>query len=475
MVFSRLFFIYFFFIIFIIAYFASDTVKQKNILLLVFSIVFYAWGEPLYILLLILSSIVNYLCALAIEKYREKKLGSVFTFLAVAFNLFILGYYKYSGFIAENINSLIGSDILKAPDIDHLPVGISFFTFQTISYIVDCCWDKIHAQKNYLNFIMYLSLFPQLIAGPIVRYSTIEDEIENRQIAISDVRYGLNRFILGLSKKVIFADNLYEIVKNIFGEPKNSFENISNATFFGAWMGAILYAMYIYFDFSGYSDMAIGMGRIFGFHFDENFNHPFICKDVTEFWQRWHISLSTFFRDYVLYIPVFGKRRKYGGLFLVWLCTGLWHGASWNFIIWGLYYGLFIFIEMKIGKKKMKKIPVVLRHIYNKLVIIIGFGIFYFEDLGKLGTFLKTIFGLGGNGFINSIDKMSFINNIFLIILSVICTFPILNIFKKIGEKFYPAQAVISFSTAWICAFLLLLCSLLLVNSTNQPFLYFRF
>lgn len=475
MVFSRLFFIFFFFVICIIAYASSGSIKQKNLILLIASLIFYAWGEPVYILLLIVSSVVNYLFALGIEYCRGKKLDYVFTFLAVTLNLLALGYYKYSGFIAENINALFSSDIIPMPDIDHMPIGISFFTFQTISYIIDCHWEEVHAEKSYPNFLMYLSLFPQLIAGPIVRYSTVSEEIQDRKICLSDIRYGLNRFILGLSKKVILADNLYEIVKNIFGEAQNDFANIGNATLTGAWLGAICYAMYIYFDFSGYSDMAIGMGRVFGFHFNENFNHPFICKDVTEFWQRWHISLSTFFRDYLLYVPIFGKRRKYGGLFLVWFCTGLWHGANWNFIIWGLYYGIFVFLEMKIGKKNMKKVPVALRHIYNKLVIIIGFGIFYFEDLGKLGTFLKALFGFGGNGFISNIDKMSFVNNIFLIILSVICTFPILSLFKKISEKSFTAQVAVSFSTTWVCAFLLLLCSLLLVNSTNQPFLYFRF
>lgn len=475
MVFSRLFFIFFFFVICIIAYASSGSIKQKNTILLVASLIFYAWGEPVYILLMIISSVVNYLMALGIEYFRGKKTDYILTFTAVTFNLLILGYYKYSGFIAENINALFSSDIIPIPNIDHMPIGISFFTFQTISYIIDCHWEEVHAEKSYPNFLMYLSLFPQLIAGPIVRYSTVSEEIQNRKICLSDIRYGLNRFILGLSKKVILADNLYEIVKNIFGESVNDFANVGNATLTGAWLGAICYAMYIYFDFSGYSDMAIGMGRVFGFHFNENFNHPFICKDVTEFWQRWHISLSTFFRDYLLYVPIFGKRRKYGGLFLVWFCTGLWHGANWNFIIWGLYYGIFVFLEMKIGKKNMKKVPVVVRHIYNKLVIIIGFGIFYFEDLGKLGTFLKTLFGFGGNGFINNIDKMSFVNNIFLIILSIICTFPILNLFKKISEKSFTAQVAVSFSTTWVCAFLLLLCSLLLVNSTNQPFLYFRF
>ena len=221
--------------------------------------------------------------------------------------------------------------------------------------------------------------------------------------------------------------------------------------------------------------MAIGLGRIFGFHFDENFNHPFICKDITEFWQRWHISLSTFFRDYLLYVPIFGKRRKYGGLFLVWLCTGIWHGANWNFIIWGIYYGLFVFLEMKIGKKKMKKIPIVIRHIYSKIVIIIGFGIFYFEDLGKLGTFFKTIFGFGGHSFIRLTDKISMVNNIYLLILAVICCFPIIGIFKKLSEKSFKIKTAVSFTQTFVCALLLIASSIMLVDATTNPFLYFRF
>lgn len=473
MVFSRLFFIFFFFVICIISYAAVGNIKHKNLILLVFSIAFYTFGEPVYIALLLISSAINCFSACLIEKFKGKRTATAITIITIAFNLFALGYYKYSGFIVENINALLSLNI-PVPDVK-MPIGISFFTFQTISYIIDCYWDEVKAQKNYFKFLTYLSLFPQLIAGPIVRYSTVEKEIGNRKTTITDIKYGLNRFILGLSKKVILADNLYPIVTNIFGDAENVFSNINNATFVGAWMGAIIYSMYIYFDFSGYSDMAIGMGRIFGFHFDENFDHPFICKDVTEFWQRWHISLGSFFRDYLLYVPIFGKRRKYGGLFLVWFCTGLWHGASWNFIIWGIYYGLFIFLEMKIGKKKMKKIPVVLRHIYNKFVIIIGFGIFYFEDLGQLGTFLKTIFGFGGNGFINSIDKMSFVNNLYLIILAVICTFPLISLVQKLTKKSFAFEVVASFSTTWICAFLLIISSILLVNATNQPFLYFRF
>ena len=243
----------------------------------------------------------------------------------------------------------------------------------------------------------------------------------------------------------------------------------------GAWYGAAAYALQIYFDFSGYSDIAIGLGRIFGFHFDENFDHPFMCRDITEFWQRWHISLGTFFRDYVLYIPIFGKRRKYAGLFLVWLCTGIWHGASWNFVLWGLYYGVFIFIEMLIGKKRMKRIPVVIRHIYSKFIIIIGFAIFYFEDLGKLGTFFKTAFGFGKNGFIAVQDKISFVNNVFLFTAAVICCFPVISFIKNVTDRHFFTKATISSAAAVASALLLLITSIMLVDSTTNPFLYFRF
>ena len=466
MVFSRLFFLYFFLPLCIFTYAAVGSIKNKNTVLIIFSLIFYAWGEPVYVFLMLLSALVNYAAGLMIEKFRGGKGDSIATFAAVFYNLLMLGIFKYSGFIVENINALFSARI-PVPDIK-LPIGISFYTFQTISYIIDCHWENVKTQKCFKNFLLYLCLFPQLVAGPIVRYSTIENEIENRKTSVTDLSYGLNRLVLGLSKKVILANQLSIITDNMLG-------SIENASFFGAWYGAIVYALQVYFDFSGYSDIAIGLGRIFGFHFDENFRHPFICKDITEFWQRWHISLGTFFRDYLLYVPIFGKRRKYGGLFLVWLCTGIWHGASWNFIIWGLYYGLFVFLEMKIGKKRMKKIPVVIRHIYSKLVIVIGFGIFYFEDMGRLGTFFKTIFGFGGNGFINMTDKISVVNNMYLLILAVICCFPIIEGIKKLSEKSFPVKAIVSFSSVFVCAALLLISSILLVDATTNPFLYLRF
>lgn len=467
MVFSSLFFLYFFLPLCVIIYASAKKLKTRNNVLLIFSLVFYAWGEPLCVLLLIASAAVNFVLGLCIDKYRDKTGGKIAVTSAVVFDIAMLGIFKYSGFIVENINAVTHLS-LPVPDI-RLPIGISFFTFQMISYVIDVHWENVDVQKNYPKFLMYVSLFPQLVAGPIVRYSTIETEISNRKTTIDDLYCGFSRLAVGLGKKVILANNLSTVVDSIFGG------DIKSISVLGTWLGAAVYALQIYFDFSGYSDMAIGMGRIFGFHFDENFNYPFICKDVSEFWQRWHISLSTFFRDYLLYVPIFGKRRKYGGLFLVWFCTGLWHGANWNYIIWGLYFGLFIFLETKIGKKKMKKIPLVARHIYNKIVIIIGFGIFYFEDFGKLGNFFKNLIGLNGNGLTDTYSSLAFSNNFYLIIVALICSFPIAGLIKKASEKSSAVNVAATFMRIPVNLALILVSSVMLVDATNNPFLYFRF
>lgn len=467
MVFSSLFFLYFFLPLCVICYAATKKIHYRNMVLLIFSLVFYAWGEPLWVFLLIISAAINFIFGLTIERFRDKIGSKIAVTSAVVFDLAILGIFKYSGFIVENINALTGLK-MNVPDIK-LPIGISFFTFQMISYIIDCHWGKIKVQKSYSKFLMYVSLFPQLVAGPIVRYSTIESEINSRKTTLNDLYSGISRIAIGLGKKVIIANNLSTIVATFFEG------DLKEITVIGTWLGAVLYALQIYFDFSGYSDMAIGLGRIFGFHFDENFNHPFICKDVSGFWQRWHISLSTFFRDYLLYVPIFGKRRKYGGLFLVWFCTGLWHGPHWNYVIWGLYFGLFIFIEQKIGKKKMKKIPIILRHIYNKIVIVIGFGIFYFEDLGKLGNFFKNLVGLNSNGFINEFTKLSFSNNLYLILAALICSFPLGKIIDNMVKKSSIAAYAISVSRIVVNLSLIIVSSIMLVDATNNPFLYFRF
>ena len=473
MVFADLFFLYFFLPVCLICYFITRSATIRNLVLIVFSMVFYAWGEPVWVAILLVSALVDYVNGRIIEKHPDGAPARLAVAWSLVFNLGILFGFKYTGFFVENLNAVTGLG-LTVPKI-RLPIGISFYTFQTISYTIDCYWGKVKPQKNFLKFLMYVSLFPQLVAGPIVRYSTIAAEIEDRKTTIKDLSEGFSRIILGLGKKVLIANSLSTVVTSLFGDSDSGYEAINSLSVLGTWYGAVLVGLWYYFDFSGYSDIAIGLGRIFGFHFDENFKYPFVCKTISEFWQRWHISLSSFFRDYVLYIPIFGKRRKYGGLFLVWFLTGLWHGASWNFVIWGLYYGLFIMMEMLIGKKRMKKMPVPLAHIYTKLVIFLGFGIFYFEDLPQLGRFFKALVGLNGNPVADAYTANIFMGNIFLFIAAIVFALPII---PKLREKAFakPGSSYIFQSAGVICnALILLASSLLLLNNTNNPFLYFRF
>lgn len=460
-------FTYAFLAVCLICYALVKPLKGKNAVLIVLSLFFYAWGEPVRVGLLLLSAVVNYFVGLGIGRFKSDKAQKSVLAAGLVFNIGMIAVIKYSGFLMTNINAAFHAE-LPVPDIAPL-AGISFYTFQIISYIVDCYWGKVEPQKNFFKLLLYISLFPQLIAGPIVRYSTIAEEIDSRRTTIADFSEGFSRFIVGLSKKVILADQLHRIVDNFLGG------NVGALTIAGTWYGVIVYSLYIYFDFSGYSDMAIGIGRVFGFHFDENFNHPYLCKDITEFWQRWHISLGTFFRDYLLPVTFFGHRNKYLSLALVWLCTGIWHGASWNYIIWGVYYGLFILFEELLGKKRIKKIPVVIRHIYSKLVIIIGFGIFYFEDFGKLGLFLRNLTPANPNGWASINEQISLYNNLFLIIAAIICTFPLINGFKKLSECSVGVKTAISLSGTVICAGLLVLSSILMVDATTQAFLYWHF
>lgn len=473
MVFSSLFFVYFFLAITLVAYFFCKTLKSKNIVLVIASLVFYAWGEPVWVSLLLFSAFINWGCARIIEKFRNRKFSTFIAGLAIIIDLSFLIVFKYSGFIVENINLLLRTSI-PVPQIV-MPIGISFFTFQAISYILDVLWETVPAQKKYTRFLLYLSLFPQLIAGPIVRYSVIEKEITNRKYSVVDLSEGAMRAIIGLSKKVIIANNLYVIVEQFFGT------DITNLSFLGTWYAVIVYSLYVYFDFSGYSDIAIGLGRMFGFHFNENFNYPFVCKTISEFWQRWHISLSSFFRDYLFYAPIFGRPRKYFNLFLVWFCTGMWHGASWNFIFWGLYFGIFIFIETLIGKKKLKKWNKVWTHIYSKVIIVIGFGIFYFTDLSQLGHFFANISGISmltnGNQFGDIVTWNSFLNNLYLIAFAVIASLPIMPKVKYFFNDWAnnTVYAIGKMTGTFICCALLIICSILMVDNTNNPFLYFRF
>lgn len=467
MIFADLFFLYVFMAACFIAYFVSRKTVYRNYVLIAFSLIFYAWGEPVWVFLLLGSVGINYAAGLLIEKWKNTKNATITMAVAVIFDICVLLFFKYTGFFVENFNAISPVD-LPVPKIE-MPIGISFFTFQILSYVIDCYWGTIKVQKSYAKLLMYISMFPQLVAGPIVRYSVIEKEIDDRQISMSDISDGITRICVGLGKKVILANNLSVIVDSFF---KNG--NLGELSVLGTWYTVIVYAMQVYFDFSGYSDIAIGIGRIFGFHFDENFNYPFISKNITEFWQRWHISLGTFFRDYVLYLPIFGKRRKYLNLFLVWFCTGFWHGASWNYIIWGLYFGLFILIERMIGAKRLKKIPLAITHIYSKLVIIVGFGIFYFTDFGKLSTFMGNLIGINGNSLTDKISLQSMTANLWLFIACIIFCLPVIPFIKK---KMEDAKLAILFGAGQtvfnVAAFLM--SSILLVNATNNPFIYWQF
>lgn len=473
MVFADLFFIYFFLPICLLCYMLAKKLETKNTVLIIFSLIFYAWGEPLWILLLLFSSVFNWFIGLMIEKYRETSGAKLAVAVGISIDILLLIIFKYSAFIVENINAVSGASI-PVPQIT-LPIGISFYTFQAISYVLDCYWETVKVQHQYKKFLLYLSLFPQLIAGPIVRYSVVEDEIDNRSITMNDLCEGALRVIVGLAKKVIVANNLWVIVDAFFGK------DITGLSVLGTWYTVIAYSLYVYFDFSGYSDIAIGLGRMFGFHFDENFTHPFACKTIAEFWQRWHISLGSFFRDYLLYVPIFGKNRKYLSLFLVWFCTGVWHGAAWNFILWGLYFGFFIFFEQKLGKKRIKKWPIWWKHIYSKLVIIIGFGIFYFEDLSQLGQFFVNISGISmianGAPFTDPMTFSSFRNNLFLIAAAIIASLPVLPKLKSyfLESRNDAVYAIGRIGSVTICIGLLIVLSIMLVDATNNVFLYWRF
>ena len=466
MVFADLFFIYVFLPLCLICYGLAKKLSTKNIVLIVFSLIFYAWGEPLWILLLLFSSFFNWFIGILIGKFRDTPRAKLAVGGGILVDILLLLIFKYSAFIVENLNAVSGAAI-PVPQIT-LPIGISFYTFQAISYILDCYWETVDVQPKYHKFLLYLSLFPQLIAGPIVRYSVVEQEIDNRSVNATDLCEGALRVILGLAKKVIIANNLWSIVNTFFGK------DITGLSVLGTWYTIIVYSLYVYFDFSGYSDIAIGLGRMFGFHFDENFRYPFVSKNITEFWQRWHISLGTFFRDYLLYVPIFGKRRKYLNLFLVWFCTGFWHGANWNYIIWGLYFGLFILIERTIGNKNMRKMPKAVAHIYNTIVVVVGFGIFYFTDLGKLGTFLGNLVGLNGNSFTDKISTQNMTANAWLFIVSVVLCMPVIPALKKKLESknLYLATSV---GQTVLNVAVFALSSILLVNATNNPFIYWQF
>ncbi len=471
MVFSSLIFLYLFFPLSLLFYFMSKNLTWRNIVLIIFSLAFYAWGEPVWIILLIISATIDYFHSLLIEKYRGTWIPKAALVSSIILNLSLLGFFKYSAFLVQNVNLVLGTNI---PFNEFsLPIGISFYTFQTMSYTIDVYRNDCKAQHSYLKFLLFVSLFHQLVAGPIVRYSDIASEIENRSINLTEVYNGINRFITGLCKKILIANTAGEIAKPLISG------DINDLTVTSAWIGIILFSIQIYFDFSGYSDMAIGMGLMLGFHYKENFNYPYMATSVTDFWRRWHISLGSFFRDY-LYIPIGGNRTHLvRNLIVVWFLTGLWHGASWNFVIWGLFYGLFIILEKKFLTKLLKKLPAFISHFYLLILVVIGWVFFQFTNLGVAFAYLGIMFGFGGNGFFGVEDRILLTSNLLFLVIAILgCTPLAANLWQKLRDKidgwkykdwvpgiWHPVRNVL----------LLLLCTAFLAGKSNNPFLYFRF
>lgn len=471
MVFSNLLFLYLFLPLNILCYFLCRKTSHRNILLICFSLVFYAWGEPVWVCLLIFSATLDYFLGRYIAENDNKVKKKAALAASVCINLGLLAIFKYSGFLYENINAIFGTS-LAVPSFS-LPIGISFYTFQTMSYTIDVYRGKVPAQTSFLNFLLYVSLYFQLVAGPIVRYADINAQLGKRQVRLSAFLSGFQRFVLGLSKKVIIANAAGELVDKYMAG------SLSGLTVGGAWFGALMFTLQIYFDFSGYSDMAIGLGHMFGFTLPENFNYPYISKSATEFWRRWHISLGSFFRDYV-YIPLGGRRsHQFRNLFIVWFLTGLWHGASWNFILWGLYFGVLIGLERLFLQKVLNKLGTVVSHIYLLFTVMLGWVMFYFTDIKKLWQYLGIMFGSGGAKLYDIYVQSDFLGNIFWLVLAVfLCTPAAKRLYERVVRGVtgnYAKTQVIKVIEALAICTLLFICTMLLVGDSYNPFLYYRF
>lgn len=468
MIFSSIFFVFTFLPVMLLVYYLAPG-KFRNTVLLAGSLFFYAWGEPVYVILMIFSICFNYVSGLDIERCRNKpgmrRANLLFTVLV---NLFVLGFFKYYGFIIDNLNGWfgLGLDNQTLP----LPIGISFYTFQTLSYIIDVYRGNVKAQRNILDFGLYVSMFPQLIAGPIVRYVDIEEQLRNRNVSFSRIGYGASRFIRGLVKKVLLANTAGALYQSISGI------DLGQLSVLSAWLGILAFTFQIYFDFSGYSDMAIGLGQMFGFTFEENFDHPYTAGSITEFWRRWHISLGTWFREYI-YIPLGGNRkgtlRTIGNLLIVWFLTGLWHGASWNFVVWGLYYGILLMLEKFVLRRVLEKLPACFSHIYTLLFVVIGWVFFANTDLHNAIRYLGVMFGLQGAVLVDTAGMYYLISNLLLLFICAISSTTLIsrgyNWLMFEGWKKRTKTAVLVYLMAF------LLCTAYLVTETYNPFLYFRF
>lgn len=476
MVFSELFFVFFFLVLCMACLFLAHTVKRQNLVLLLFSLIFYAWGGPLLILLLCGMTLVCYLGARVIDFFEDrfyKKLGLLMT---VSICLILLGFFKYSTFLANTLDGIFHFET-PIPNIV-LPIGISFYTFQLISYVADVFFGKVTAQKKFWILLLYASLFHQCVAGPIVRYEQVCRELESRTLSVPELSRGITRFSIGLAKKAVLANTCGALVAELWAA-----EVLPTASSLAVFLGGVFYMLQIYLDFSAYSDMAIGMGMMCGIHYAENFNYPYTATSVSDFWRRWHMSLSTFFRDYV-YIPLGGNRCSAGrqilNLLAVWALTGLWHGASWNYVLWGLYYFVFLVLEKFVLKpKKDSSLPMrLLRRVGVLCVVYFGWMLFYFEDLSLLGTALGSLFG--ANGLADLYARTTLMGNLFFLILAMIACTPVLPTLRRFlaarqDRLSAGALKTVAALDAAAPVLLLVLSLIFLVGNTYNPFLYFQF
>lgn len=481
MVFSDLFFIFAFIPSFALLYILASLIdkkiktspdtpynRTKNWVLVLFSLLFYAWGEPVYVFLMLFSVLVNFIAGRVIDRSdRHRKMALV---VGLICNILILGVFKYLGFFGSILADL---GISVALPTLALPIGISFYTFQSISYLIDVYRRESPAQKRYADLLLYISMFPQLIAGPIVRYDTVATEITDRHVTANDVADGAFRFLVGLGKKVIIANQLSEVADQFL------VGGIGNLSTTGAWVGILAFTLQIYFDFSGYSDMAIGIGRCLGFHFKENFNHPYCCNSITDFWRRWHMSLGSFFRDYV-YIPLGGNRRHQAwNIFVVWFLTGMWHGASWNFIIWGVYFGFIVAVEKYTILRLKNRMFTPLLHLYSLILVVIGWGIFYFEDFSQMTVFFHSFFGLSET-FTDFASQAAVMDKFWLFLFALVLCMPVRKLIADTTERILKNHSImlngaILVGRTVLSLAVLVLSVALLVGATNNAFLYTRF
>lgn len=441
--------------------------KGRNLFLLIVSLVFYAWGEPKYVFLMIFSILVNYIFGRLMDKNRgRQKRMKLLLVLSVVIDLGLLSVFKYTDFIITNVNAIFGAsfDLLNIA----LPIGISFYTFQAMSYTIDVYRDDVRVQKNLIDFGMYITMFPQLIAGPIVRYADVQDQLAERSVTTADFSEGVMRFVVGLGKKVLLANQMGAVWSEIYALG-------GDVSALMAWTGAIAYTFQIYFDFSGYSDMAIGLGRMFGFKFPENFRYPYQSVSITDFWRRWHITLSTWFKEY-LYIPLGGNRcglaRQALNLLIVWSLTGFWHGAGWNFVMWGLYYFVILFIEKLFLLKALDKLPKLFRHVYALLLIVIGWVIFASDDVGVLLPYLGSMFG--ANGAVGGMDVYTLFTKAVLLIICCVASTELPKRLFLSATGAMNEKAAFTIKSVMTIA-LLALSMILLIGDSYNPFLYFRF